>query len=166
MLSYLYTDITNASCDSSMPYDENTYHFCNSNHADGIQHLYTIPSSLTLPYLQAMCGPWDYETGFHWHLEIDSNPTSYLIPQCTEIYPESVLCISKSVNSSARHTNDNNSQLDSRGPIRTSQPAGRPRRDSKTVDSTTVAVQATGLDAWASRVKCPARFVSHLHEIL
>ena len=24
--------------------------------------------------------------------------------------------------------------------------------------------QATGLDAWASRVKCPARFVSHLHE--
>ena len=26
-------------------------------------------------------------------------------------------------------------------------------------------LQATGLDAWASRVKCPARFVSHLHEI-
>ena len=25
--------------------------------------------------------------------------------------------------------------------------------------------QATGLDAWASRVKCPARFVSHLYEI-
>ena len=25
--------------------------------------------------------------------------------------------------------------------------------------------QATGLDAWASRVKCPARFVSHLQEI-
>ena len=25
--------------------------------------------------------------------------------------------------------------------------------------------QATVLDAWASRVKCPARFVSHLHEI-
>ena len=25
--------------------------------------------------------------------------------------------------------------------------------------------QATGLDAWASRVKCPARFVSHSHEI-
>ena len=25
--------------------------------------------------------------------------------------------------------------------------------------------QATGLDAWASMVKCPARFVSHLHEI-
>ena len=25
--------------------------------------------------------------------------------------------------------------------------------------------QTTGLDAWASRVKCPARFVSHLHEI-
>ena len=25
--------------------------------------------------------------------------------------------------------------------------------------------QATGLDSWASRVKCPARFVSHLHEI-
>ena len=25
--------------------------------------------------------------------------------------------------------------------------------------------QATGLDAWASRVKCPARFLSHLHEI-
>ena len=25
--------------------------------------------------------------------------------------------------------------------------------------------QATGLGAWASRVKCPARFVSHLHEI-
>ena len=25
--------------------------------------------------------------------------------------------------------------------------------------------QATGLDAWASRVKCPAQFVSHLHEI-
>ena len=25
--------------------------------------------------------------------------------------------------------------------------------------------QATGLDAYASRVKCPARFVSHLHEI-
>ena len=24
--------------------------------------------------------------------------------------------------------------------------------------------QATGLDAWASRVKCPARFVSHLHD--
>ena len=26
-------------------------------------------------------------------------------------------------------------------------------------------VQATGLDAWASRVKCPARFVSYLHDI-
>ena len=26
-------------------------------------------------------------------------------------------------------------------------------------------IQATGLDAWASRVKCPARFVSHLHDI-
>ena len=26
-------------------------------------------------------------------------------------------------------------------------------------------IQATGLDAWASSVKCPARFVSHLHEI-
>ena len=26
-------------------------------------------------------------------------------------------------------------------------------------------VQATGLDAWASRVKCPARFVSHSHDI-
>ena len=26
-------------------------------------------------------------------------------------------------------------------------------------------LQATGLDAWASRVKCPAWFVSHLHEI-
>ena len=26
-------------------------------------------------------------------------------------------------------------------------------------------LQATGLDAWASRVKCPARFVSHLHDI-
>ena len=26
-------------------------------------------------------------------------------------------------------------------------------------------IQATGLDAWASRVKCPARNVSHLHEI-
>ena len=25
--------------------------------------------------------------------------------------------------------------------------------------------QATGLGAWASRVKCPARFVSHLHDI-
>ena len=25
--------------------------------------------------------------------------------------------------------------------------------------------QATGLDAWASRVKCPARFLSHLHDI-
>ena len=25
--------------------------------------------------------------------------------------------------------------------------------------------QATGLDAWASWVKCPARFVSHLHDI-
>ena len=25
--------------------------------------------------------------------------------------------------------------------------------------------QATGLDAWASRVKCPARFVAHLYEI-
>ena len=25
--------------------------------------------------------------------------------------------------------------------------------------------QATGLDAWASRVKCPARFVLHLHDI-
>ena len=25
--------------------------------------------------------------------------------------------------------------------------------------------QATGLDAWASREKCPARFVSHLHDI-
>ena len=29
----------------------------------------------------------------------------------------------------------------------------------------TITWQATGLDAWASRVKCPARFVSHLHEI-
>ena len=28
-----------------------------------------------------------------------------------------------------------------------------------------VMVQVTGLDTWASRVKCPARFVSHLHEI-
>ena len=28
-----------------------------------------------------------------------------------------------------------------------------------------VVEQATGLDAWASRVKCPARFVSHLHDI-
>ena len=28
-----------------------------------------------------------------------------------------------------------------------------------------IILQATGLDAWASRVKCPARFVSHLHEI-
>ena len=28
-----------------------------------------------------------------------------------------------------------------------------------------IPIQATGLDAWASRVKCPARFVSHLHEI-
>ena len=26
-------------------------------------------------------------------------------------------------------------------------------------------VSATGIDAWASRVKCPARFVSHLHDI-
>ena len=26
-------------------------------------------------------------------------------------------------------------------------------------------IQATGLDAWASRVKCKTRFVSHLHEI-
>ena len=26
-------------------------------------------------------------------------------------------------------------------------------------------LQATGLDAWVSRVKCPARFVSHLHDI-
>ena len=26
-------------------------------------------------------------------------------------------------------------------------------------------LQATGLDAWASRVKCPARFVSHLHDM-
>ena len=26
-------------------------------------------------------------------------------------------------------------------------------------------LQATGLDVWASRVKCPARFVSHLHDI-
>ena len=25
--------------------------------------------------------------------------------------------------------------------------------------------QATGLDAWASRVKCPARFASHIHGI-
>ena len=25
--------------------------------------------------------------------------------------------------------------------------------------------QATGLDSWTSRVKCPARFVSHLHDI-
>ena len=30
---------------------------------------------------------------------------------------------------------------------------------------TSILRQATGLDAWASRVKCPARFVSHLHEI-
>ena len=29
----------------------------------------------------------------------------------------------------------------------------------------TMTSSATGLDAWASRVKCPARFVSHLHEI-
>ena len=28
-----------------------------------------------------------------------------------------------------------------------------------------IAWQATGLDAWASRVKCPARFMSHLHKI-
>ena len=30
---------------------------------------------------------------------------------------------------------------------------------------THLVVQATGLGAWASRVKCPARFVSHLHDI-
>ena len=30
---------------------------------------------------------------------------------------------------------------------------------------TKTGIQATGLDAWASRVKCPTRFVSHLHEI-
>ena len=30
---------------------------------------------------------------------------------------------------------------------------------------TLVLTQETGLDAWASRVKCPARFVSRLHEI-
>ena len=32
-------------------------------------------------------------------------------------------------------------------------------------EATTMFKQAKGLDAWASRVKCPARFVSHLHEI-
>ena len=31
--------------------------------------------------------------------------------------------------------------------------------------SKTRSKQATGLDAWASRVKCPAWFVSHLHEL-
>ena len=31
--------------------------------------------------------------------------------------------------------------------------------------SPSIKQQATGLDAWASRVKCPSRFVSHLHEI-
>ena len=34
-----------------------------------------------------------------------------------------------------------------------------------TQDARTNLIQATGLDAWASRVKCPARFVSHLHDI-
>ena len=34
-----------------------------------------------------------------------------------------------------------------------------------TPDSAFTLIQATGLIAWASRVKCPARFVSHLHEI-
>ena len=33
------------------------------------------------------------------------------------------------------------------------------------MDPLSVTRQATGLDAWASRVKCPARFVSHLHDI-
>ena len=31
--------------------------------------------------------------------------------------------------------------------------------------NTPIKWQATGLDAWSSRVKCPARFVSHLHDI-
>ena len=39
------------------------------------------------------------------------------------------------------------------------------RRTATCVIGTQYAVQATGLDAWASRVKYPARFVSHLHEI-
>ena len=38
-------------------------------------------------------------------------------------------------------------------------------RHNITKDVITLSSQATGLDAWASRVKCPARFVSHLHEI-
>ena len=33
------------------------------------------------------------------------------------------------------------------------------------MDNARLRRQATGLDAWASRVKCPARFVSHLREI-
>ena len=36
---------------------------------------------------------------------------------------------------------------------------------SSALDSYPFVRQATGLDAWASRVKCPARFVSHLHDI-
>ena len=39
------------------------------------------------------------------------------------------------------------------------------QRDQHADLSAEIDTQATGLDAWASRVKCPARFVSHLHEI-
>ena len=39
------------------------------------------------------------------------------------------------------------------------------RMDISSLARVYIARQATGLDAWASRVKCPARFVSHLYDI-
>ena len=39
-----------------------------------------------------------------------------------------------------------------------------PQKDGESI-TPQYSVQATGLDAWASRVKCPAQFVSHLHDI-
>ena len=39
------------------------------------------------------------------------------------------------------------------------------RRDNVNLSAISMSLQATGLDAWASRVKCPAQFASHLHEI-
>ena len=43
--------------------------------------------------------------------------------------------------------------------------AGWPKKMDHNRPARCAGQQATGLDAWTSRVKCPARFVSHLHDI-
>ena len=107
--------------------------------------------------------------GIYWHKLVGTQSLSHVLRQLIQLWNDNVLTNSRDIYVFTKINlfricpfSCNHMKLSQCG---TNWNPSLKARSRQPVSRHLMSRQATGLDAWASRVKCPAQFLSHLHEI-